>query len=92
MSLYLVAFDTANTDPIVAHDAITSHHECEWWHFMAGVYLITCKDPLPVVHQDLISKWPGGPLLVAPFCKSTDGYRPDGALPQEAWTWINSHL
>lgn len=90
--MYLIAFDTATTDPIIAHEAITSLYDCEWWHYMGGVYVITGKDSLPHVRQTLLGKWPGGPLLITALRKTSDGYTPDGLLPREAWTWINERI
>lgn len=92
MGLYLITFDTNSTDSILAHEAITRLPSCEWWHFIAGSYLITCADDLPTVREHILSQWPGGPMFIAPLSKSPDGYSPDGLLPDEAWAWINARM
>lgn len=92
MSLFLVAFDSTSTDSILAHEAVTSLPNADWWHYLAGLYLIAASGPLPHIRQELLRRWPGGPVLIMPVRKSPDGYLPDGQLPHDAWTWINGHI
>lgn len=92
MKVYLIAFDLSLTNMTLAHNAITSLPGGEWWHYLSGMYLITSNDLLLIVRQKLLERWPGGPVLITELRRSSDGFRPDGLLAQEAWDWINARL
>jgi hypothetical protein len=88
--VYLFSFnildERANADSV--HTFIKHAREIkDWWHYLPGVYLFTSYRNAVYLSNMFRDFLPNVRLLVVEINPEIAG----GALPKEAWDWINSH-
>jgi hypothetical protein len=88
MKSYLITFEPSANLQAVHNAVTTASGVSEWWHYLNSTYIVTTKDAISTLKNNLeLNGLTGGSLLIIEVKRNSAGL-----LPKPAWDWINSRV